>query len=67
MIGWWEKVIDFAIMKSGKVYLTYQELQQYFTIYGLKPTPLNNMLNFLKDSGSLCEENELEHKIKGSQ
>lgn len=56
MVSWWQKVIEFIIEYENKVYVTYQELMSYLSIYNLKPTPLPAIINYLAKKEQLGPE-----------
>ena len=53
MANWWEEMIDLAIRKSGQIYLTPSDLEIIFTINGLKPIPLEKILQYLASNGKI--------------
>lgn len=64
LIDWWKKVISFIIEETGQTFVTYQDLVDLVTVEGLKPTPLKNMLNYLKNNHFLAAEPSLEQLAK---
>jgi hypothetical protein len=60
MVGWWQRVIDFLIEHEHQVYITYQQLAAYLSVYNLKPTPLPAILNHLANRQLLGPEHEYE-------
>lgn len=49
-INWWSMMIEEAIRRSKEAYLSPSELETIFTLHGLKPLPLPQILNLLSFS-----------------
>ena len=53
LVNWWETMIETAIRKSGEISLSPADLEIIFTIHGLKPVPLEKVLEFLEKTGKI--------------